>query len=67
MVVPAGTPAPVIKRLHDELHAIFRGDKFAAFGNENFLDQAAGSTDDFAAFLRKDRQDAAVLVDKYMR
>jgi len=67
MVVPAGTPAPIVKRLHDELFAIFRSERFAAFAEQNFLDQAAGSTADFAAFLGKDRQDAAVLVDKYMK
>ena len=67
MVVPTGTPAPIVKRLHDELLAIFRGEKFAAFASQNFLDQAAGTTEDFAAFLKKDRQDAAVLVDKYMK
>ena len=66
-VVPAGTPAPIVKRLHDELLAIFRGPKFTDFANQNFLDPAAGSTEDFAAFLKKDRQDAAVLVDKYMK
>jgi len=47
--------------------AIFRGQKFTDFANQNFLDPAAGSTEDFAAFLKKDRQDAAVLVDKYMK
>jgi tripartite-type tricarboxylate transporter receptor subunit TctC len=67
VVVPTGTPAPVVKRLHDELLAIFRGQKFADFANQNFLEQAAGSSEDFAAFLKKDRQDAAVLVDKYMK
>jgi tripartite-type tricarboxylate transporter receptor subunit TctC len=67
MVVPTGTPAPIVKRLHDELYAIFRGEKFAEFAKQNFLEQTAGSTEDFAAFLKKDRQDAAVLVDKYMK
>jgi tripartite-type tricarboxylate transporter receptor subunit TctC len=66
-VVPAGTPAPIVKRLHDELFAIFRGPKFLAFAEQNFLDPAAASAEDFAAFLKKDRQDAAVLVDKYMK
>ncbi len=66
-VVPTGTPAPIVKRLHDELLAIFRGQKFTDFANQNFLDPAAGSTEDFAAFLKKDRQDAAVLVDKMGR
>jgi tripartite-type tricarboxylate transporter receptor subunit TctC len=67
MVVPTGTPAPIVKKLHDALFTIFHGDKFADFANQNFLEPAAGSTEDFAAFLKKDRQDAAVLVDKYMK
>jgi tripartite-type tricarboxylate transporter receptor subunit TctC len=67
VVVPAGTPAPIVTRLHDELLAIFRGPKFTDFAGQNFLEQAAGSSADFAAFLKKDRQDAAVLVDKYMK
>jgi tripartite-type tricarboxylate transporter receptor subunit TctC len=66
-VVPTGTPAPIVTRLHDELLAIFRGPKFTDFANANFLDQTAGSSADFAAFLKKDRQDAAVLVDRYMK
>jgi tripartite-type tricarboxylate transporter receptor subunit TctC len=67
LVVPTGTPAPIVTRLHDELLAIFRGPKFTAFAEQNFLDQVAGSSEQFAAFLKKDRQDAAMLVDKYMK
>ena len=67
LVVPTGTPAPIVKRLHDELLAIFRGPKFTDFANQNFLDQVAGSTEEFATFLKKDRKDAALLVDKYMK
>ncbi len=67
LMVPTGTPAPIVAKLHDELLAIFRGPKFTAFAEQNFLDQVAGSTGEFAAFLKKDRQDAAVLVDKYMK
>ena len=67
VVMPAGTPAPIVKRLHDEMLAIFQGQKFTDFASQNFLEQAAGSTEDFAAFLKKDRQDAKVLVDKYMK
>jgi tripartite-type tricarboxylate transporter receptor subunit TctC len=67
LVVPTGTPAPIVKRLHDELLAIFRGPNFTQFASQNFLELAAGSSEDFAAFLKKDRQDAAVLVDKYMK
>jgi tripartite-type tricarboxylate transporter receptor subunit TctC len=67
LVAPAGTPAPIITRLHDELFAILRGAKFTDFAERNFLDRAAGSTADFAAFLKKDRHDAAALVEKYMK
>jgi tripartite-type tricarboxylate transporter receptor subunit TctC len=67
IVVPAGTPAPVVAKLHDELLAIFQSRKFIDFAKQNYLDPAAGSTGDFAAFLKKDRQDAKVVVDKYMK
>ena len=67
IVVPTGTPAPVVARLHDELAAIFHSQKFIDFAKQNYLDPAAGSTGDFAAFLKKDRQDAKVVVEKYMK
>ena len=56
-----------LTRLHDELQAILRGPKFTAFAEQNFLEPMAGSTADFVAFLKKDREDAAVLVGKYMK
>jgi tripartite-type tricarboxylate transporter receptor subunit TctC len=67
IVVPTGTPAPVVARLHDELADIFHSTKFTDFAATNYLDPVAGSTGAFAAFLKKDRQDAAVVVDKYMK
>jgi tripartite-type tricarboxylate transporter receptor subunit TctC len=67
VVVPSGTPAPIVTRLHDELLAIFQSAKFADFANQNFLEPAAGSTADFSEFLKRDRQSAAILVDKYMK
>jgi len=67
VVVPTGTPAPIVARLHDEMAAIFHSQKFIDFANNSYLDPVAGSTGDFAVFLKKDRQDAAVVVDKYMK
>ena len=67
MVVPAGTPAPIVARLHDALLGIFQGEKFKDFANQNFLEATAGSTADFVALLKKDRESAKVLVDKYMK
>jgi tripartite-type tricarboxylate transporter receptor subunit TctC len=67
VVVPTGTPAPVVAKLHDELLAIFQSRKFLDFADKNYLDPAAGSTGAFAAFLKKDSADAKVVVDKYMK
>ncbi len=67
VVVPAGTPAPVVAKLHDELLAILQSRKFLDFAANNYLDPAAGSTGAFAAFLKQDRADAKVVVDKYMK
>jgi tripartite-type tricarboxylate transporter receptor subunit TctC len=67
VVVPSGTAAAIVTRLHDELLKIFQSAKFIDFANRNFLEPAAGSIGDFAAFLKKDRQSAAVLVDQYMK
>ena len=67
VVVPTGTPAPIIARLHDELLSVFQSAKFGDFAKQSFLEPAAGSTADFVAFLKKDRQSAAILVEKYMK
>ena len=67
LVVPTSTPAPIVTRLHDELLAILHGPKFTEFAQRNFLEQSAGSAAEFAAFLKKDRADAAKLVNTYMK
>jgi len=67
IVVPTGTPAPIVARLHDELLTILSSTKFTDFANQNFLEPKAGSTGDFATFLKQDRQSAEVLVNKYMK
>jgi len=56
-----------VAKLHDELLAILQSQKFIAFAKQNYLDPAAGSTGDFASFLKKDREDAKAVVDKYMK
>ena len=67
IVVPTGTPAAIVARLHDELLTILSSAKFTDFANQNFLEPKAGSTGDFATFLKQDRQSAEVLVNKYMK
>jgi tripartite-type tricarboxylate transporter receptor subunit TctC len=67
LVVPTGTPAPIVKRLHDELFTILKSSKFTDFANQNFLEPAAGSAEDFVAFLKQNRASAVTLVDKYFK
>jgi tripartite-type tricarboxylate transporter receptor subunit TctC len=67
IVVPTGTPAPIVARLHDELLTILSSAKFTDFASQNFLEPKAGSTGDFVTFLKQDRQRAEVLVNKYMK
>ncbi len=67
VVVPTGTPTPIVMRLHDELLKIFQSPRFTDFAHQNFLEPVAGSTADFATFLKKDRQSAQMLVDRYMK
>jgi tripartite-type tricarboxylate transporter receptor subunit TctC len=67
LVVPAGTPDPVVKRLHDEMLPIFTDANFKAFAEKQFLELAAGPTADFVTFLKKDRADAGKLVKDYMQ
>ena len=46
---------------------VFETQKFKDFANQNFLEATAGSTADFVALLKKDRDSAKVLVDTYMK
>jgi tripartite-type tricarboxylate transporter receptor subunit TctC len=66
MVVPAGTPDAVVQKLNADLVDIFRAPKFAEFAEKQFMETAAGSIDEFAAFLKDDRERAGVLVKRYM-
>jgi tripartite-type tricarboxylate transporter receptor subunit TctC len=68
VVVPTGTPAPIVTRLHDELLAILHSPVFADFESRNFLEPAVGSSRaDFSDDLAKDRKAAAMLVERYMK
>ena len=67
VVVPTGTPAPIVTRLHDELLAILKSDKFTDFANQSFLEPVPGSATEFAKFLKMDHGSAKTLVDRYMK
>lgn len=62
LAVPAGTPAPVVARIHEEFLRVFREPKFVEFLESRFVEPATGTPEAFAAFLKEDRETAGTLV-----
>jgi tripartite-type tricarboxylate transporter receptor subunit TctC len=67
VVVPRATPDPIIERLNKQLVQILRGPKFTDFAGKQFLEVQASSPEQFAAFLKEDREHAGALIKTYMR
>ena len=63
--VPAGTSEAVVKRLNSEFVRLFRQRDFADWLESQLVEIAVGTPDEFAAFIRKDREYARRLVVKY--
>ena len=62
LVVPRGTPAPIITRLNTEFVRLFRDPKFLEFLDGHFVEAAVGTPEEFAVFLKADRENAAALI-----
>jgi tripartite-type tricarboxylate transporter receptor subunit TctC len=62
LAAPAGTPPNVISRLNTEFNRLLREPKFAEFLQSRHLVPAPGTTQEFAQFLKADREQAAALV-----
>lgn len=62
LVVPAGTPAPIVARLNADFVQVFRDPKFAEYMEGRYVEGAAGTPQEFAAFLKADREAARTLV-----
>jgi tripartite-type tricarboxylate transporter receptor subunit TctC len=62
LVVPTGTPAPVIAKLNAEFVQVFRDPRFAEYMEGRYVEGAAGTPQEFAAFLKSDREAAQMLV-----
>ena len=65
LVAPAGIPDAVVQRLNAEFGRLFREPKFADLLDSQFLDPAIGTPEQFAAFLKVDRERAARMVKKF--
>ena len=62
LAVPAGTPKETIARLNAEFVRLFREPKFAEFLDARAVEPAPGTPEEFATFLKLDRESAAALV-----
>ena len=62
---PGGLPDPIVRRLNNEFVQLFRDPKFSAFIDSLIVEVATGTPEEFAAFLRQDREDAGKRVRKY--
>ncbi|MEI8312538.1 MAG: tripartite tricarboxylate transporter substrate-binding protein, partial [Verrucomicrobiota bacterium] len=65
LFAPAATPDAMVKRINSEFVRLFREPKFAEFLENQFLEPTAVSPEEFAVFLKEDRERAGVIVRKY--
>jgi len=58
LAAPKGVPQGIVDRLNAELVKLYREPKFVSIWRSRRLLPASGTPAEFAAFLKKDRQDA---------
>lgn len=62
LAAPAGTPAAVVNRLNAELRTVMRDPKFMELAEARYVEIAPDTPQEFAAFLKSDREAAGALV-----
>jgi tripartite-type tricarboxylate transporter receptor subunit TctC len=62
LAVPRATPRPIIERLNREFVKLFSEPAFVAFLDKNAVVSAPTTPEEFAEFLKKDRQAAEILI-----
>jgi tripartite-type tricarboxylate transporter receptor subunit TctC len=62
LAAPAGTPDAVVQRVNAEFTRVFQDPKFLAFLEERYIEATPTTPQQFAAFLRTDREQAGALV-----
>ncbi len=65
LVVPAGTPSPIVQRLNAEFAKVFQGPKLTELLESLYLESAIGTPEEFASFLKLDRARDGELVRKF--
>lgn len=62
LMVPHGTPPDIVKRLNEVFVTLFREKSFNDFLNKQVVVSSPTTVDEFAAFLKADRESAATLI-----
>lgn len=62
LAAPAGTPGAVVQRVNAEFVRVFQDPKFIAFLEERYIEATPMSPQQFAAFMKTDREQAGALV-----
>jgi tripartite-type tricarboxylate transporter receptor subunit TctC len=65
VVVPAGTPDAIVRRVNAELVTVYRSPKHAEFLAAQISEPVLSSPEEFGAFLTSDRERAAQMVKKF--
>jgi tripartite-type tricarboxylate transporter receptor subunit TctC len=65
LALPAGTADAIARRLNNDIVGLWRDPKFSEYLQSQGLEPAAGSPEEFAEFIRRDREDVGVLVRKF--
>lgn len=65
MFAPAGTPDAMVRRVNSEFARLFREPKFSAYLESQYVEPAISSLEEFALFLKEDRERAGQTVKKY--
>lgn len=65
LFAPAGTPEAMVKRVNSEFVRLFHEPAFAAYLESQYVESAVTSPEEFAAFLKQDRERAGLMVKRY--
>jgi tripartite-type tricarboxylate transporter receptor subunit TctC len=63
--MPAATPEPMVMRINGEIVRLFREPRFAEFLESQLVEIDVSSPEEFAAFIRRERERTAELARRY--
>ena len=65
LFAPAATPEAIVRRINSEFTRLLRTPKFAEYLENQLFEPAVSSAEEFAAFVKEDRDRAGRIVRKY--